>query len=353
MGAKPSAYGKSPQSNLSVVVAEGEPLLRQGAVDLLERLGFQNVAQVSNGPQAVNLLKRGGVDLVLCGWNLPEGGGLGLIRAVRGHRELFTLPVVVLVQHITTRDVVKAGRAGVTDIVLLPLSGRTLLEKITQVMDPRAASQRAEVSIQFHRGQELMQGEDWEKALACFQRVTETFENAEAYYNMGYIKAAQERYNEAVVYFRRATELDSTFAQAYRQMAKCYQALGDNSQAENLYTKAADLFLENQLDDTAEELLQEVLKLNPNVINVYNSLGIIYRRRGDHDRAVRCYHKALKVNPRDENIYYNMAYTLLESKKPGVAAKILEKALELRPDFPEAQNMMRLLRNLGTSAQNA
>ena len=60
------------------------------------------------------------------------------------------------------------------------------------------------------------------------------------------------------------------------------------------------------MDDDAEAALQEVLKINPNTINVFNSLGIIHRRQGRYDKALVQYQKAMKVNPDDENILYNL-----------------------------------------------
>ena len=98
------------------------------------------------------------------------------------------------------------------------------------------------------------------------------------------------------------------------------------------------------VDDSAEEVFKEVLKLNPNTINVYNNLGIIYRRRGKYEMAVRQYKKAIKVNPQDENIYYNLARTYFEWRRWKKALAALNKALKINPDFAEAKALAQTVR---------
>ena len=51
------------------------------------------------------------------------------------------------------------------------------------------------------------------------------------------------------------------------------------------------------MHDKAEGIFNELLTLNPNTLNVYNSLGIIYRRQNRLDEAVKLYQKAIKISP--------------------------------------------------------
>ena len=51
-------------------------------------------------------------------------------------------------------------------------------------------------------------------------------ENPEYYYNIGYIKTAQNKYYEAIEAFSKATRLDRLFVKAYKAMAMVYKAVG-------------------------------------------------------------------------------------------------------------------------------
>jgi tetratricopeptide (TPR) repeat protein len=195
----------------------------------------------------------------------------------------------------------------------------------------------------FQEGLEFMNQDRWEKALSCFQQVLTAHENAEVYYNMGYIKTAQGRYEEAIQYFRRATRIKNDFARAHQKMGECYLALDRPNLAQQSFQKAAEIYMDKQMDDHAEQVLKEVLKLNPDTINVYNNLGIIYRRQKRYQKAINQYKKALKVNPEDENIFYNMGRTYFDMAEDEKAVVVLNKALDINPGFKEATSMIKTI----------
>ncbi|CAO0820385.1 hypothetical protein DFAR_1540036 [Desulfarculales bacterium] len=97
------------------------------------------------------------------------------------------------------------------------------------------------------------------------------------------------------------------------------------------------------MDDNAELVLREVLKINPNTINVFNSLGFIYRRQSKHAQALEQYKKALRINPRDENTLYNIGRIYFDLGEYDMARDILQKTVELNPDFSKAAEMLRTI----------
>lgn len=332
----------------TVLVVEEEPLLRGTEVKALSDLGFEEIIEATYTGQALNILKRGGIDLVISSWSAPKVGGITLLQQVRNNPSIFTTLFVLTAEALTNTQVIQAGEAGVSEIILLPLRLETLRIKLGQLFDSQENRQRALIAAKMREGLDLMSLGMWEEAIDKFRMVVEVSENAEVYYNLGYIKTAQELYQEALVYFRRATEIDNAFAQAFQQMAVCFRKIGRTDRAEEYLQRAADLYMEKGADDIAEELLQEVLKLNPDTINVFNTLGIIYRRRGEPDQALQQYRRALKVDPEDVNILYNMARVHADVSDFRMAVKILNKVLAVRPDFNEAQRLYKICRTKAT-----
>lgn len=337
-----SQEGVEPTS-LRILVAEGEKPLRQTLVRMLRELGYANITEAVNGSDAWTKLRKQGADFVIAGWHMPEMNGMALLKIMRTDAAYFAVPVFLITPHINKSQVIEAGEAGVTDIILLPLTVETLKRKISGVFRAAPEPEFQMAEKYFQEGLEYMNQNRWEEALSCFQQVLSAHENAEVYYNMGYIKTAQGRYEEAVQYFRRATQIKNDFARAYQKMGECYLALGRPRLAQQSFQKAAEIYMEKQMDDHAEQVLKEVLKLNPDTINVYNNLGIIYRRQGRYQKAINQYMKALKVNPDDENIYYNLGRTYFDMEEFENAQVVLEKALIINPAFGEAKSMLKTI----------
>jgi len=327
--------------SLRILVAEGERPLRQALVSMLKELGYETIIEAVNGSDAWTKLRRHGADFVIAGWHMPEMNGMALLKIMRTDDAYFSVPLFLVTPNIDKSQVIEAGEAGVTDIILLPLAKETLERKLSILFQasPEPAFQMAEKY--FQEGLEFMNQGHWEEALSCFQQVLTAHENAEVYYNMGYIKTAQGRYEEAIQYFRRATQIKNDFARAHQKMGECYLALERPRLAQQSFQNAAEIYMEKQMDDHAEQVLKEVLKLNPDTINVYNNLGIIYRRQKRYQKAINQYLKAVKVNPNDENIYYNMGRTYFDMQEYQNAEVVLKKALEINPGFSEAKSMIK------------
>ena len=129
----------------------------------------------------------------------------------------------------------------------------------------------------------------------------------------------------------------------FRGRVKVYSKKGDPKKAKHFFEKAGDIFLERNMDQEAEAAFGEVIKISPDTVNVYNSLGIIYRKKKDYGGAVKQYLKALKVDADDENILYNLGRVYLEDKKVGDAKKTFKRALEIDPGFKEAKKMLQAI----------
>ncbi len=331
------------QAGIKVLVAINETTLRDTLVRMLKELGEFDTTIAAHGSEAWDKARQQSFDLVVANWNMPEMSGPALLKVLRADSKLAALPVVLMASEITKGQVIEAGEAGVSDIILLPLSLQVLKRKIEDLLQAEQDPQALEAERHYQLGLQLMEKEDWEEALHCFQKVITTQQNPEVYYNMGFIKTAQGRYEEAIQFFRRATQINNTFAKAFERMGECYIKLGRPRLAEKSFQRAADIYMEKHMDDNAELVLREVLKINPNTINVFNSLGIIYRRQSKYALALEQYKKALRVSPRDENILYNIGRIYFDLGEYGMARDILQKAVELNPGFNEAVEMLRII----------
>jgi len=226
-------------------------------------------------------------------------------------------------------------------LLVEPFGPDLLKAKIDAIFSTQEQSARKVQKEVFDKASQLQEKGKLDEALQVYSNILDGQEDAEVYYNIGYIKVAQGKYDEALVAFRRALMIDNVHGHAYKKMGEVYTQMGEAEEAENCYEKAGNIFMEREMEQEAEISFKEVLKINPDTVNVYNSLGILYRRQKRYKDAVDSYHRALKVTPDDETIYYNLGHAYLEDMQVDEARKALQKALELNKEFEKAKKLLK------------
>ena len=325
------------------VVAGREMSLRQLFVDLLEEMGYDKTFASPTGLGAWKQMKRHGADFVAAGMQLKDMDGLTLLEFARADDQFAEIPFLLIAEVITQADVLKAGQAGVSDILCRPLTPARFKEKVEQLLHPPVDKATLRAVKHYENGLELMEQGRWQEALTSFHQVLTCFENPEVHYNLGCIHTVRERYEEAIIHFRRAVAIDRRFTQAYLKMSECYRAMGNQDQSRRCQEIAAGMVSEEAEDDPGlqEQMLAAIKDENAETINVYNTLGIIYRRRGQHRKAVRQYERALRVSPSDEHIHFNLGRCLIELGDYDRAVKSFTAAVRIKPNFHDAKTLLR------------
>ena len=80
----------------------------------------------------------------------------------------------------------------------------------------------------------------------------------------------------------------------------------------------------------------ELLKQFPNSINLYNIIGAANKELGKLEEAIEAYNKALQLKPDFAEANYNMGNALKDQGKLGEAIKAYTKALSLNPASADA-----------------
>lgn len=95
----------------------------------------------------------------------------------------------------------------------------------------------------------------------------------------------------------------------------------------------------------AQKYYLKTLKLNPQHVDAYNNLGIVYQDLKNKEESKKSYDKAIALNPGYAIAYYNMGF-LMEKDYEDIdeAMKYYRKAIELNPQYHDAyHNLARLL----------
>jgi arylsulfatase A-like enzyme/Tfp pilus assembly protein PilF len=212
------------------------------------------------------------------------------------------------------------------------------------------------------RAQSLMR-DDEEAAEKTLLAVLQTDPDVlDAHQMLGHLATTQKRFEDALEYFRRALELDSTHKNSLMGMAASYRALGRREEALVGFRRVlevsgpdtrtslaiADIEINLGNHDQAAEALSEAAETTEVPGLIHNKLGEVRAEQGRSDEAMALFSEAIAETDDFAVPYFNIAVLYEERGEAEPAIANYEKAIELAPKYYEAQfNLGRLLGYLG------
>jgi response regulator NasT len=112
---------------MRILVAEDETIIRLDLKDLLERAGFEVVAEAKDGEEAVALARSAQPDLALMDVKMPRLDGIEAARRILDERPI---PIVMLTAYGQQELVARAAEAGVFGYLVKPFREQDLLPAI-------------------------------------------------------------------------------------------------------------------------------------------------------------------------------------------------------------------------------
>lgn len=151
------------------------------------------------------------------------------------------------------------------------------------------------------------------------------YTTAQEYNHQGLVLFSQEKYEDALSYFRRAVEADAKWIEPYINMAQVY-------------------IMQDKYDD-AEKELNRALLLDKKAAIVYFHLGNIALLKDDADTARTQYNKAISMGYDNVQIYINLAADADEKGDLETALQYYNRAITLDKfnPFPKARKVQLLV----------
>lgn len=146
-----------------------------------------------------------------------------------------------------------------------------------------------------------------EEALECLKRNEKMFSST--YFNLGLILFKMKRFEEALKYFLKATEIKPDDAEYLNLLGQTYDQLGEPKKA--------------------EKFLKQAIKTDQNYGLGYYDLGVILAKDKERQReAARCFNQAIELEPDMEWAYYSLACLYNLAGKKLKALEYLKLSLE-------------------------
>ena len=115
------------------LVVDDSSTMRRIIVNTLQKIGHRDVEQASNGREGLSEFSKGGFDIVITDWNMPEMSGIEFLRAIRATESVKSIPVLMVTTNAAQNDITEALKAGVSNYLVKPFSPDTIREKIEAV----------------------------------------------------------------------------------------------------------------------------------------------------------------------------------------------------------------------------
>jgi CheY-like chemotaxis protein len=127
--------------NLKALIVEDNAHMRSLLRALLSSAGVKDIAEASNGQNAIEALRERKSDLVLSDLAMKPMDGLEFTRYVRNHDHSPNpfVPIIMITGHTEKYRVEAARDAGVTEFLAKPITAQNLFARITEIIErPRA-----------------------------------------------------------------------------------------------------------------------------------------------------------------------------------------------------------------------
>jgi putative PEP-CTERM system TPR-repeat lipoprotein len=162
--------------------------------------------------------------------------------------------------------------------------------------------------------------------------------------------AAQSKYPEAIIEYRRAVQADPRLGEARLQLAYAYASTGDGVNALREYVRAADLLPDNreaqqragafmllagQFAD-AQGLAQRMQQRDPNDVEAQILLANALAGLKNMEGAVQAFEKAVELDPNRATTYSELGAIRLSTGNNQAAEAAFRKAVELDPKSASA-----------------
>lgn len=119
---------------MNVLVVDDYKTMIRIVRGLLNELGFKNIDEARDGPQALEMIAAKSYGLILSDWNMKPMTGLELLKTVRAAPNTLRTPFVMVTAETKTENVVAARQAGANNYIIKPFTLAVLKQKLTSVL---------------------------------------------------------------------------------------------------------------------------------------------------------------------------------------------------------------------------
>jgi len=176
-------------------------------------------------------------------------------------------------------------------------------------------------------GKEYEYQKRWDEAKREWREAVKYRDSAWAWNNIANILLMEENHDEALKAFRKAIELNPTFAAPYANMGVIREKQGRY--------------------DESIELNRKAISIDPEFGKAYFNIGRAYIAKKHFVSAERALARAIELDPKNADVRFHMAIVMFRTGRGTEAVDQLREVIRISPDHRPSRNLMRELTKKG------
>ncbi len=117
-----------------ILIVDDVLSMRRLTKEILRDAGFTFVFEAQDGQEALILMRKIKVNLVICDWNMPVMSGIEYFKALQTDSKLAKTPFILLTSSSEITKVKEAIEVGKTSYVVKPYKPADLMKKIYSLL---------------------------------------------------------------------------------------------------------------------------------------------------------------------------------------------------------------------------
>lgn len=370
------------------VIVDVHRVLRDLLGEQLKRVGADRIRFVHRHDALWDALsEEPAPTFIIADWNADDGpAGVDMIHRIRDTDSIREASLILLADEVTAEMEALTEVYRVATILEKPYTAKQVLLEVDREL--RLRESPTEFELLLKRGWQLLEEGTFEKALLVYNWLRQLnpdslaalygageamsgkgeLEDARAVFEdliarspmflqgvdrLTDIAEAQGDHERAIELIERAIQLAPGAADRQVKLARQKHKSGDPEAAENALRRAlrespelweatlslSELLLAQDRLPEAREIVEGAQKHHPRRVELFNDLGIAFRRRGRLDEAARCYDTALAIDPNNAVLRYNAAVVQFMLGNNDVAAEWAQMVMRAAPQLNAARKL--------------
>ena len=210
--------------DLKVLVVDDHLNMRRTISNMLKSHGFQTVVEAPDGTDALVKLEEGGIDVVVCDWNMPKMKGVNVLQWMRSHDATRETPFLMVTAEVDEKTVMQALEGEVDGYIIKPFKAQTLTEKLNSILERREKPTPIEMHIK--TGMAHLNSGSTKQAIAEFKKALLVDSlSPRSHYHLGMAHEKNKDYKSAVRSMKKSAELSPNTSRRSRDFIECSRPL--------------------------------------------------------------------------------------------------------------------------------
>ncbi len=120
--------------SLEVLLVDDLSNMRRLMKNIIKNLGFKTIHEAGDGKEALGVLQRHDIGLIISDWNMPHMTGIEFLRQVRAMDNHKNTPFLMVTAEATRDNIIEAIGAGVSNYVVKPVQADIVEEKLQSIL---------------------------------------------------------------------------------------------------------------------------------------------------------------------------------------------------------------------------